>query len=450
MPRVLLSLGFCGLMSATACGGAPAAHAPTSTKIANFDEREDQILHTLAAIDRRIALRARITPSETDLGNVAMGAVLHEDPNLAVIDGTIDPFSFDARARGLETARAQVVELPPSPPGRGPSERELLGRLIDAERARLDEERALPRSASALVRAITDTWQAPRTREEAMTADRWLARRLQTVREAMTAPTDDARALDVVRARELDDALDALERFTSAPGFTTATQELVRVRESLETVASRPAARAHSDWDTIERRLHAHLGLNMSAEDLAKRLAAAEEESRQRAVRAVAATTSNLDALGPSVERHVFTMGPCLDAVPGSRVRSMAAPPEREASCHLRQFVARGDDALGQALALIAMHDAVVVAQWALDVARGTSTVAEAQGRHRLLVPPMPDARARYERIALARPITAIASGETVALLLDGDPKARAAAWAKLGDVPFDIAAKELSRASPR
>jgi hypothetical protein len=124
----------------------------------------------------------------------------------------------------------------------------------------------------------------------------------------------------------------------------------------------------------------------------------------------------------------------------------MAAPKEREPACHLRHLVARADDDAARAVALAAMHDHVVVAVWALEVARGASTIAQAEGAHRLLTPVVPELRARYERIALARPVAAIGAGEAARILMEGDPKARAAAWSALGDVPLDVAERELSR----
>jgi hypothetical protein len=123
----------------------------------------------------------------------------------------------------------------------------------------------------------------------------------------------------------------------------------------------------------------------------------------------------------------------------------MAPSPERAVACRLRQSVdSANDDPAARAYALVAMHDHVVVAQWALDVARGASTIAKAQGDHRLLVPVLPDTRARYERIALARPVAAIGAGEITRLLVAGDPNARAAAWSGLGEVPLDVAEREL------
>src|SRR5262249_39484109 len=154
---------------------------------------------------------------------VTMAAVLREDPTMAVVDGAVDPFSFDARARGLELAKKKIAVLPHD--ATRPSERDLLSGLVDAECVRLDEERMLPRSASALVRALVATWHPPKDEREAADGDRWLSRRLAELRETMAA-RDSSRGLDPVRARELDDALDALEHLASTPGFAASTREL--------------------------------------------------------------------------------------------------------------------------------------------------------------------------------------------------------------------------------
>lgn len=437
-------------LATLACGPPPPSASATykgdgsAQSSAVFDRLEEEILRDLAAIDRRVAARARISPSEEDLRRVAMAAVLREDPTVAVVAGAIDPFSFDARARGVEAVKAKIASLPSSAGGSGPSERELLARLADEEVVRLEEERALPRSASSLVRAIVDTWQPPKNEQELGELDRLLARRLRELRQAM-ATTDPGVDLDVVRARELDDALDALEHLAS-PGLTQTTQELVLVRDALEVAGSRPPAKARSDWTAVARGVRAHLGLAAGPEDLSRRLAALAGELRARAEPAIAAAGVEREALAASLQDHVFAEGPCVDAVPGSRVRSMAAPKEREPACHLRHLVARSEDEPARAVALAAMHDHVVVAVWAIEVARGASTIAEAEGTHRLLTPILPDVRARYERIALARPVAAIGAGEAARILMAGDPKARAAAWSTLGEVPLDVAERELSR----
>lgn len=417
---------FATLLAGCGAAAQPLAPAARPTTPASFAHVEDEVLRDLAAVDARLARRSRVTPSTQDLRRVAMAAVLEEDRTVVLVDGAIDPLSFDARARGLSAAKGKIARLPAES-----TERELLDRLVEGEVVRLEEERALPRSSSALVRAIVETWQAPESDAETAEDDRWLARRLSEIRESL------AEGLDVVRARELDDALDALEHL--ATGLTRATQELVRLREALEETAAR-AGKAPADWDAVTRRARAHLGL---APDEA-RLERTEKAARALAERALAETRLGRDVSG-SLEKQAFAAGPCLDAVPASRVRSMAAPNEREPGCHLRHLVARAAEPADRATALALLHDHVVLAQWALAVARGGS-LAEAERKHRLLVAVPPEARSHLERIALARPVAALGAAETARLLLDGDPRARATAWSALGDVPLDVAERELPR----
>jgi hypothetical protein len=310
---------------------------------------------------------------------------------------------------------------------------------------RLEEERALPRSASALVRAVVETWQAPASQQHAAERDRWLTRRLREVSASVSGTT--ASTLDVVRARELDDALDALEHAAESAGLVRSTAELVKLRELLEGLATRPAAGATSDWSAVARRLEAHLGYALGPDALEHRLDTAERALRAAAMQATETAHLDGDALAAHAAPLVFAGGACTVAVPGSRVRSMAPSPERTVACRLRQSAAAATDDTSRAYVLVAMHDHVVVAQWALDVARGTSTIAQTTGKHRPLSRPGPDVSARWERVALARPTAAIGGGLAAEVLYGtGDTAARAHVWSELGEVPLDIAERELVR----
>jgi hypothetical protein len=425
-----------------------------ASRVRALEEAEDEVLRDLAAIDRRFALRARITPRDDDLRRVAMAAVFAEDQSLAVVDGAIDPFSFDARARGLAAVKKKLAaiprDLPRAAPGMTPApalEHELLVRLVGDEEARLDEERALPRSASSLVRAIVETWTLPSSPALAAERDRWLSRRLAEVRVSLGAATDEASGLDVVRARELDDALDALEHLVDAPGLNGATAELVKLRDALEAQGTRPAMRARDDWPKVSRRVQAHLGIAVDPATLDRRLADAQGKVRAAAERATAAAKLEGDALGARVSAAMFGATPCVDAVAGSRVRSMAPPPERGPVCRLRHVLTAATDDASRAVALATMHDDIVVARWAIAVAHGEGTIAELAAKHRLFVRSTPDVTARLERAALARPVSAIAAGVAAAMLIQGDdPIARARAWTALGEVPLDVAERELTK----
>jgi hypothetical protein len=423
-------------------------------RVAAFQSVEDEVLRGLAAVDRRVAARARIEPRDEDLRRLTMGALLAEDPSLAVIDGAIDPFSFEARERGLTAVKAKLATAPADLPAAAQGmmsspafEKELLARVVDEEVVRLEEERALPRSASALVRGVVETWRQPQTPQQAGERDRWLARRLDEVNAAVSKGGADGGAFDVVRARELDDALDALEHAAEAGGLVHATAELVNLRSTLEALATRPAAAAASDWSHVGRRVQAHLGFALTPEALDARLSSLEKALRTAAVAAIEAAHVGTDALADHAAPLVFRAGPCAVAVPGSRVRSMSPPPERIAACQLRQTVATASDAPARAHALVVMHDHVVVAQWALDVSRGTATIAQTTGRHRPLSRPGPDVIARWERIALARPTAAIGGGLAAGVLYvagESEVATRARLWSELGEVPLDIAEREV------
>jgi len=451
---LVLSLAASGCGSGRGNVETPSSKDDPAGRLARFQAVEDEVLRTMAAIDRRVARRAHLDPREEDLRHLTMGAMLAEDASLAVIDGAIDPFSFEARARGLQSVKATLATAPadlPAAPG-GPLaapalEKELLARLVEEEIVRLDEERALPRSASALVRAVVETWQAPASQEHAAERDRWLSRRLREVSASISGGGPSAGPLDVVRARELDDALDALEHAAESAGLVRSTGELVKLRELLEGLATRPAAAAVSDWSSVARRLQTHLGYTAAPDALERRLDVAERALRAAAAHATEEARLDPDALAANAAPLVFAGGACAVAVPGSRVRSMAPSPERAVACRLRQTATGATDERARAYALVAMHDHVVVAQWALDVARGTATVAQATGKHRPLSRPGPDVAARWERIALARPTAAIGGGLAAEVLFgSGDTGARARVWSELGEVPLDIAERELPR----
>ena len=445
------------VVASAGCGPPPAVNGVPSDdgagRVAAFQQLEDDVLLDLAAVDRRLAARGRIAPREEDVRRVNMGAVLAEDATLAVIDGAIDPFSFEARGRGLAAAKTKLGtaprDLPAAAQGMLPApalEKELLSRMVEEEIVRLEEERALPRSASALVRAVVDTWSVPASPQQAAERDRWLTRRLAEIRVEVARAEA---ALDVVRARELDDALDALEHAVEAAGLVHATSELVKLREALEAQATHPAAGAASEWNVVARGVRAHLGFALAPEALDARLASLETTLRAAAEQAIARGGLGSDALAAHAAPLLFAAGACGIAVPGSRLRSMASPPERAAACRLRQAVAGAEEESARTFALVAMHDHVVVAQWALDVARGSLTIAQSTAKHRPLSRPGPDVAARWERVALARPTAAIGGGLGAGVLYGtGDTEARARVWSALGDVPLDVAEREMAVSS--
>ena len=426
-----------------ACEPAVTARAPVASSTENDAEIfriEDETIRDLAALDRRFAKRARIEPTDADLHRVTMDAMLAEDPSLAVVNGAIDPFSFEARARGLAVVQTKVQSAPRGAPGaRVAGERELLVRLADEELVRLAEDRALPRSASSLVRGVIATWQTPRTREESAERDRWLARRLEEVLKALSA------GLDVGRARELDDTLDALEHLMDASALAKSTAALVRLRDALEQLGNQPRAAAASDWEWASRSLKAHLGLTLSADEWDEKLAALEQQLETQTNAAIEAAKVPSDGVETTAASLVFSAQSCAAKIEDSRLRVVEPGPERSAAATVACLAAGTTDDLSRAVALMVAHDQVTVARWALDVVSGKLTIAESTAKHRPRSRPKPDFTARWERVALSQPTRALGGGYAAVLVYGApDPASRARRWATLGDVPLDIAEREL------
>ncbi|MBS2018430.1 MAG: hypothetical protein JST00_36530 [Deltaproteobacteria bacterium] len=435
---------------AAACGpAAPGPSSPTTddaaAKVAAFRAVEDDVLRALSASDRRFAMRVGLPPQADDDRKLAMGALLAEDASLAAVDGAIDVFSFQARERAIAKAREGLAKAPGALPEHAALESELLARVVSEESERLDEERRLPRSASALLRAIVETWRPPGAPEKAAERDRWLSRRLGEVTRSIE---EKPLLLDVGRARELDDALDALEHFIDQPGFGKSTAELVRLREKLEAQGARPSPGvATSDWDLVSKSVKAHLGIGHPPEMLDAWLGEAQKQIRARADAALAQANVPADTLATRVSTLLDPSGErCADAIEGSILRALPPPPERTVACRLRHALAAPTDEASRVVGLVAMHDAIVVARWSLDVARGAATLTQTSGRHRPLSRPAPDIAAKWEREALARPAVAIGGGLAAVALYGpkGDELDRAKRWSQLGDVPLDLAIREL------
>jgi hypothetical protein len=436
-------LVFCTALAA--CGptqpGATTPQPDDAGRVRAFEAARDDALRALAAIDRRLAARARVEPRDDDLRHIALGAL--DDQSLAAIDGAIDPFSFEARARGLAAVKTKVDATPKDLPLAAGFEREMLVRLVDEEVTRLDEERQLPWSASALLRGVVTTWSPPQTPEQAAARDRWLTRRLSEIRESLPKEVDVRE-----RARELDDALDALERKVDAPGYEATTRELVKLRESLESLPSkRNDVPPPTSWFFVSRGLSAHLGVGGNEADIAGALANAELRLRELAETAIKSSRVTNSVLSQAVAPHMFEDQPCSDAIAGSTIRSMLAPPERTPACNLRHALREGGTSgAQQAAALAALHDHVAVALWAWDLARGAKAAQETYAKHPLVVAHGPEVTTRLERIAIVRPIAAIGAGLAAAMLAPTVPESNWAGpmWDSLGDVPFDVVERTL------
>jgi hypothetical protein len=443
------SVAVCGIVLSASFTGACAAPStrrvlsPAGDSQAAASAASRLVVLALASGDRRVGRRFGVSPNADDVHRLVMGSLLSEDATVALLFDGVDPFSFEARAKAIALAREHLEASRGIVP---PSEHELLGRLIAEEAARLDDERALPGAASALVRAVVSSWQEPSSQESSAALDRLLTRRLEDVRRAVLA-----RGLNVVRARELDDALNPLERAAAASGLQSAAAELVVLREALESLANRPAAvvsapDARGRTDRLAARLQASFGPRATLEQLAARLESCEPKSAKAIeVDLDLVAHKTRDEIAESAAALVLDDAACPPAKGSSWLRSAGPSTERVPACRLQHVVAQAESGVARALASAATHDHVTLALWAIDVAQGARSLEQSQAAHPLFSRPAPERLVRWQRLAASAPLTAITGGIAACILAESAvPKARAATWLSLGDVPVDIAEREL------
>jgi hypothetical protein len=457
---LLASSTLVGACAKTTPGRGPANVASPSALEAppSFAEWEQARLAELATVDPRLSLRMRLQPTEADSQKAVLGAILAEDQGLRVLGQRADLFSFDGRARELDRIAARVASPPRSVPGSDVSltegkEVELLARMVAEERARVDEERRLPSSASALVRGILVTWSAPASMAELRERDEWLAARLDEVSASMAGAS-----LRAVEVTELEDALDPLERLANPSGFPHAQGALARLRVALG--AAHAGSGSGMGWPRLHDRLVVHLGVAEPEPALRAELAHTEARLREEAKAELAALPDGdaRDALraagslvvdGTSVtSRSSARAAICEGEGSASRVRLFQPPPERAVvSASLCAVAVARTDATAAAL-LVALHDAVAIATWAVVIHVDHVDPDDAPRGHFLLGDVAPEEMGKLIRFAATRPAACIASARMAALLGEGgaiERQGRARRWLAFGDAPLDIVAREMA-----
>ncbi len=428
-------------LSAAGCAPATRVNVPspaddgeaTANEVGEeWTRHEDEVLAALAGGDPTLALRFGGAPS---LGG----------PDAEVEGDWLAPA---ARARGLADAEAALGRWADSArlsrtagaaAGRGRElrlERELVIRSVREERFRLDREAALPRAASELVRAmVTAVGAAPAT-DPRRAHERWLARRLEEIRASVRGAS-----LDAAEVAELEDALDAVERGAS-PGTTAS---LVRLRLELEG-APRAQPRA-PDPAWLEQSLGAHAGTSLPLAVVRSRLERAEAALREGVTSYAARLPADVaHAAERDAAAHLFAASPCRGADVASRMRRASPPPERDAACTEVHLAATATEDRDTFVTLIALHDHVVVALWAL-ASRADGAPPSGELGHRLLAAATPETRARLARVAAVRPTHAITAGLAADMLArrGSDGLTRIArAWTSFGDAPLDIVEREV------
>jgi hypothetical protein len=412
-----------------------------------FAAWERSVLTDLATVDPRLSRRLRLAPTEAEAEHATLGAILEEDKGLHVLDGRADIFSFDARAREL-AAISKRTETRPRTPAAGDEsdfeslEAELLSRMVSEERARVNEERRLPRSGSDLLRGIVGTWTLPSGMSEVKERDEWLAARLDELRaSAVRAP------LRAVEISELEDALDPLEHLTDPQGFARAEGAIARLRIALG--AEHAATTGGVGWPALSEGLTVHLGVREPESVLRAEIGRTESRLRDEATtRLLPIPEVGAKAITSAAAELVLVERECDGREGKSPIRSAGPPPERSAVCGALRTIAEATTPSEALAALIAEHDAVAIAQWALAIHLDDRDAEHAPEGHRLLGDTPPEREARLVRFAATHPIACIGVAR-MASLLDSHGKenrhALAMRWLAYGDAPLDLVERELS-----
>jgi hypothetical protein len=359
--------------------------------------------------------------------------VLAEDATAQIRGTSLDLFAFRARRHALEEAAKTLANFQEPLPETGPVgamlarpklERELVERLIEEERARAAEEAELGDLSGDLVRGIVATWVPPSAPQDWPDRDAWVSKHLLEIRESLrdsrprTGPSD------------LDAALYPLERLLAPLQFPRGSAAIAEVRMALDR-DMRPAPSLDAS-QRVAREAKVHLGVTIDASTLAPRLERIEQQLRELAAAALTAEKSPAEALTRAREL-LMVERPC-PAVPDTRVRSMAPPPERAVICGaLRAFM----EETSRAAALVALHDDVLFSF--------ATVVSSPPTRTRLLSNPEDDEVTTLQRRARERPVPALGVALAAELLYaKEDTDQRLRAWRALGEAPLDIVAREL------
>lgn len=442
--RVLGILVLSSVVAACASQAAPlrpaAGAPPEEGRLAReqtgaFAQVEDESLGWLFAADPRLAARANASAPAELLARIGTDAVLAEDTTAVIRGGSLDLFAFRARARALSEAAARLAafhgELPETGPvgsalARPRLERELLDRMVTEEMERAAVESKLGEASGELVRAMVALWQPPKTPQEVPEVDAWAAKHLLEISDSLhgSQPRNGPEDLDV--------ELYPLERLLAPPEFPKGAAAIVQVRTAIDD-DRRVVPRVESA-EPLARAVKTHLGLDVAPATLAERLSLLEGKLRDDAERALASLDDADRAAALARARELLLVERACPGVPDSRVRDMAPPPERAASCGVLHVLTEEPS---RAAVTVTLHDDVLLSMAAVTSAPPPRT--------RLLSHPEDDDVDTLERAARERPVVALGAALAIEIVTaHGDVEPRVARWHALGEAPLDVVAREL------
>jgi hypothetical protein len=400
------------LASMLACGASVSAAPPAESSGASTAEtsardaeatRQDT-LAAVARIDRRLARRMGHRPEGVDL----LFAENRAPAELAAL------FDFDARAKALARERWHVERVRTRAREESASLSALV-RLLDEERARVEDERDLPRGASAIVRTLAIDLPVTATREEDLhSEDDGLVESLDRVR----ATVRDG-ALGSMQLAELDDSLDLFEKRTERLPRTPGA--IARLRVALTSVKAAPSE-AIAPWETTEPRVAVFTGPLPEAAAFDRTLREAHAALRARVEAVTPKGSSDRERLYSAAAAMLLSTAPDADCAEAG-LPEVQAPIERRGLCIMLRALSK-DDPVG----LLAAELALDVARWSLAIHRGRADVASVFVSRQPALPLDEVDGAHSFRFAMAHPVEAITLGWAAALVAR-NPQKMAAAW---------------------
>jgi hypothetical protein len=425
-----------------------------------FRNAEPALVASLA-VQGRLLVRITPRPSSAEVASegtampLGSGVWLAREPN--------DPFIFADRQSALEQERRRFteIELPADAAlegeiraahaaGQPTPEEALLAsvkleqaafrRMIDAEDARLEKERTLPRAAADLVRALSLEWPLSPKPGALGNLESMLAFRFQNLDESLTPNT--------LTGAERDDLRDALADLAPrVAGLRRAASMMAKLTHTLDSTWVTPYAL--EDEREMDRDLTLYVGapLAFDALDGAFESAARGFEAQATAGLSVLDSAAAL-RIKARAEEMLMRSPACLPRIPVRTPLDMAPPDERAWSCSLLHAFddVRGDEA--EIAADLAWHDAIVVARWAVSTHGPVRSPEAAMRRATLSLPLAAADSKKLMRLAQAHPMRAIAAGVAASILMKhgaAHARARARRWRGIGDAPMDLVDDALS-----
>ncbi len=316
----------------------------------------------------------------------------------------------------------------------------LLRRLIASERARLDLERELPRAASDLLLATADSIPVDPSTEDWSKIDTTIGWRLDQIRVSLH-PNE----LSEADRADLLESIGVIKSYgKKIPRAQVLADKLVTALEGL-LVAPFPL----DEEDTLEHEKAAFLGEIPPLDQLEPAF-----ETARAVLRAQIDTAFSVLAPDDVLRVKERALGlllrapACGPSLPAVTARSLAPPRERAWSCALVKATENASSDLGDLAALLALHDATVIASWALATHTQVRDPQIVTARIRPILSLTNAEKRTLSTSAQARPLRAISAGYAAVILTaqgGADVKTRATKWRAFGEAPLDVIKVQLT-----